>query len=242
MRLLLLMSMLLLLGGCGKSRLSRLTYAPACQFTACTSHDDLVVQARICPHQEVMNTFVSAEDLYHYYHLIHVRVQNTGYVRYTLQSEGNSFFVPPAETLRRYTHSSLGGGSVLFSFLNAVLFFPVYVISLLKSAVESPAYLAQPDLVVPRSFAWLSALYAGVVLLPLMIGSAVVGGQNAQFFREASRAIVTQRQEYSCDPFSTTDVLLITPRAGFTTPCSIAFYNHKTYCVEKVSLPVKMVW
>lgn len=236
--------LLALLGsaGCGRKSLRAIEHTEATQFSVAVKHGDLTVQGRICEHEEVLRYFSCGEDLYHYYHLIQLRLNNEGYVRYTLQSEHCSFFVPPSDVLRKYTHYGYSGSGVLFSFLNAIVFFPVYAISMLKSAVETPPYLAQPDIVVPRSFVALSLFYAGIVLLPLIVGSLWEKSRSSYAFHEADRYIMTQRHQFSCAPFTSENIMILTPRAGFKTPCEIALYNHKTHTVEKVSLPLKLVW
>ncbi len=228
--------------GCGRKSLRVVEQTPVENFPAVVKHNELTVHGRICEHEEILQQFSCGEDLYHYYYLIQLRLSNQGYIRYTLQSEHCSFFVPPSDVLRKYTQYGYSGSGVLFSFLNAILFFPVYAISMLKSAVETPPYLAQPDLVVPRSFVALSLFYAGIVLLPLIIGSLWEKSRSSYAFHEADRYIMTQRHQFSCAPFSTENIMILTPRAGFKTPCEIALYNHKTHSVEKVSLPLKLVW
>jgi hypothetical protein len=133
------------------------------------------------------------------------------------------------------------GSGLFFGFLNAVLFFPVYAISMLKSAVETTPYLAYPDLVVPQSFALLTVLYAGVILTPVILGALWERSRSSQAFREAEAFFLTQYQQFSCGPFSTVDLLIMTPRVGFTSPCSIGLYNHKTYTMEKVVLGLEPV-
>ncbi|MDQ5890516.1 MAG: hypothetical protein QG604_390 [Candidatus Dependentiae bacterium] len=228
--------------GCGRKKLSLAERTPNSIFTTTVAHDDLTIHARLCDHDEIMDYFSCGEDFYHYYYLIQLRLCNQGYIRYTLQSEECSFFVPPSEMLRTYTHYGYTGGGVFFSFLNAMLFLPVYAISMLKSAVETPPYLAQPDIVVPRSFVSLSLFYAAIVLVPLILGGLWERSCSSYAFHEANRYILTQRQQFSCGPFSTENIFIFTPRAGFKSPCEIALYNHKTHSIEKVSLPVKLVW
>lgn len=228
--------------GCGRKSLRAIEQTPLASFPSIVQHGDLTIHARLCEYSEIMEYFSRAEDFYHYYYLIQLRIKNDGYIRYTLQSEGNSFFVPPSEILRPYTQSGYNSGGMFFSVFNAVLFFPVYAISMLKSAVETPPFLTQPDIVIPRSFAVLSVLYLGVVLLPVILGSLWEKSSSSYAFHEADRYIMTQRQQFSCAPFSSENVVIMTPRAGFKTPAEIALYNHKTYAVEKVSLPIKLVW
>lgn len=228
--------------GCGRKNLRAIEKTPPESFTSSVKHSDLIIQVRVCTYDEIMDYFSRGEDFYHYYYLIQLRIKNDGYIRYTLQSEGNSFFVPPSEILRPYTHSGYSSGGFFFSVFNAVLFFPIYAISMLKSAVETPPFLTQPDIVIPRSFAVLSLLYLGVVLVPSILGTLWEKSSSSYAFHEADQYIMTQRKQFSCAPFTTQDLVIVTPRAGFLTPIEIALYNHKTYTVEKISLPVKLVW
>ncbi len=230
------------LTGCGRVGLRRLLAVPRTTFTAVEKLNGATVRARICTHQEVSAHFTNPQDLYHYYHLLHVRVENQSYVRYTLQTEHCSFFTPPAQVLRSYTRSTKSGYGAILSFFNTLMFFPVYVISMAKAAVESPPYLLEPDLVVPRPFGVLSGLYALVALTPLILGTMAEQSASSKNFVEADKLILTQRRELSVPPYKTCDTLLLTPRAGFTSPCSIGLYNHKSHEVEKVALPVKAVW
>ncbi len=228
--------------GCGRTSLRTIEHSPITAFPTVVQHNDVTIYARVCTHDEINKYFSRYEDFYHYYYLIQLRLVNNGYVRYTLQSDGNSFFIPPADTLRPYTESGYSSGGLFFSLFNAVLFFPVYAISMVKSAVENTPYLTQPDIVVPRSFGILSILYAGVVFLPFILGSVWEKSRNSYSFHEANRYVMTQRQQFSCAPFATENIVIMTPRAGFATPATIALYNHKTYTMEKVSLPVALVW
>jgi len=232
----------LLFSGCGRKSISSIVSTPITAFTTQVRHNDLAVHARMCTHEEVVKYFNRPEDFYHYYHLLQLRLINTGYVRYTLHAEDCSFFVPPAQLLRPYTTYHSNGGGLFLAFLNAVLLLPVYAISMLKSAVETPPYLAYPDLVVPRSFGLLTGLYAAAVLLPVILGSMWERSRSSYAFREADCYIMMQQQQYSCEPFSTSDLLIMTPRAGFHTPCSIALFNHKTHMMEKVSLLLNPIW
>lgn len=233
---------LLALTGCGRVGLRRLLAVPRTQFTATQKLDGVTIRARICTHKEVSRHFTNPQDLYHYYHLLHLRIENQSYVRYTLQTEHCSFFTPPAQVLRSYTKSSKSGYGALLSFFNALLFFPIYVISMAKAAVESPPYLLEPDLVVPRPFGVLSALYGLITLSPLLLGTMAEQSASSKNFAEADRLILTQRRELSVPPYKTCDRLLLTPRAGFVTPCTVGLYNHKTHVIEKASLAVTPVW
>jgi len=241
-RALFLGCMLICLSGCGRRSLSSIADTEREQFTAEVEHNGLTILSRLLKHEEIMRYFSSPEELYHYYYVMQLRIINNSYIRYTIQGEGHSFFVLPTEMLRAYTRYSYGGGGVALSFLNAILFFPVYAISMLKSAVEAPAYLAEPNVVVPRSFATLSLLYAGIVLLPSFIGMLSGNSRSNYAFREANRYILTQGEQFSWAPFSTENVLILTPRAGFQTPCELALYNHKSHEIEKIPLPIRVIW
>jgi hypothetical protein len=229
----------LLASGCGRKNISTIVDTPLAHFSTQTLHHDMKVYARIASHDEVSKWFNRAEDLYHYYHILQLRAVNTGYVRYTLYAEECSFFIPSIEVLRPYTSYYTNGGGIFLGFLNAVVFFPVYAISMLKSAVETPPYLTYPDLVIPRSFGWLTALYVGAILLPVFFGLLWERARSTHAFREAESYFLTQNQKISCEPFGTVDFMIMTPRAGFTTPCFLGVYNHKTYEMEKVSLTLK---
>lgn len=233
---------ILFLCGCAPRGLRRLFVVPRTGFTATQKLADMTVQARLCRYEEIQRCFSSPHDFYHYYHLVHVRMQNQSYVRYTLQADKCSFFVPSANTLRPYTRSKRSGWGAAASFLSAVLFFPIYVISMLKAAVESPPYLVEPDVVVPRPFGILSVLYGVVSLGPFVLGSMAERSASDKYFAEADKLILTQRRQMSIPPYKSVDALILTPRASFTSPCSLTFYNHKSHELEKVVLPVKMVW
>ena len=114
---------LFLLTGCGSRGLRRLFVVAPTRFTATTKLNDMTVQARLCSHEEIMRSFSQPHDFYHYYHLLHVRMQNQSYVRYTLQADKSSFFVPPASILRPYTRSKRSGMGIAASVLSTVLFF-----------------------------------------------------------------------------------------------------------------------
>lgn len=231
---------ILSLTGCGTRGLYRMLRVASPAFTASTIVDagGMRVQARLCSHQELQRYFSAAEDMYHYYHLLHVRLENQSVVRYTLQADKCSFFVPPDTLLRRYTRSNRGSIASLVAMLNAVLFFPIYVISMFKAAVESPPYLMNPDLVVPRPFGLLSAVYGFVTLGPFFIGQMAANSASESYYKEAKQAILTQRRQLSIPPYKTVDTLILTPRAGFTSPCSIALYNHKSHELEQAVLAV----
>lgn len=231
-----------LLTGCGRRGVRRLLQVPRTAFTAQNSIDQLRVQGRICTYKELQGYFSSPHDLYHYYHLLHIRVENQSYVRYTLQADKCSFFVPEAETLRKYTRSNRSGYGAAVSFFNAVLFFPVYVISMLKAAVESPPYLLNSDLVVPKPFGFLSAMYGAVSLGPFVLGTVAERSASDKYFAEAKEVILTQRQQLSIPPYKSIDTLILTPRAGFSLPCTVAFYNHKLHELEPVELALRAVW
>lgn len=222
--------------GCGRKSLESISASPLSAFSVKVPHDELAVYGRLCGHEEIMRYFNRAEDFYHYYHLLQLRLVNSGYVRYTVHADDCSFYIPPASLLQPYTSYASNGGGLFFAFLNAVIFFPVYAISMLKSAVETTPYLAYPDLVVPQSFALLTVLYAGVILAPVILGALWEKSRSTQAFREAEACVLTQYQQFSCGPFSTIDVLIMTPKTGFTSPCSISLYNHKTHAMEKVVL------
>ena len=227
---------LICLTGCGSRGLYRLLRVPSPSFSTSATLDGMKVQARFCTHQELQRYFSAAEDMYHYYHLIHVRLENQSYVRYTLQADKCSFFVPPEAILRRYTLSNRGSYGSLIAMLNAVLFFPIYVISMLKAAVESPPYLMDPDLVVPKPFGLLSGLYGMVTLGPFFVGRMAAKSASDSYLKEATRVILTQRKQLSISPYKNLDTLILTPRAGFESPCSVSFYNHKNHEMEKVAL------
>jgi len=240
--LLLLASIVLCLGACGRRPLSSLCSHPLDSFSTHAQHEGLSVYARQCTHEEVVSHFSVGEDMYHYYYVLQLRILNESYVRYTLQSEGNSFFVPPDECLRRYTDAGSSGVGYFFAFLNAIILFPLYAISMVKAAVDAPAYLAHPDIVIPRSFGWLSLLYASAVFVPVITTMIWDNARSSTAFADAKKYILTQRREFSCAPFKTLDVLVFTPRAGFVSPCSVAFYNHKTHERETIAVPLRMVW
>ncbi len=226
----------LLVGGCGRKSISTIVDTPAVQFTTHATHHEMTVYGRIASYEEVSKWFNRFDDLYHYYHVLQVRAINTGYVRYTVYAEECSFFIPSLEILRPYTSYHTNGGGIFLGFLNAAVFFPVYAISMLKSAVETPPYLTYPDLVIPRSFGWLTGLYVGAILLPVFIGLLWERSRSNYALREAESYFLTQNQKISCEPFGTVDFMILTPRAGFTTPCFLGVYNHKTYEMEKIAL------
>ncbi len=226
----------LVLAGCGRKSISSIIDTPIEQFTAHSSYHEMTMHARIASHEEVSKWFNRFDDLYHYYHVLQLRAVNTGYVRYTFYAEECSFFIPSLEILRPYTSYHTNGGGIFLGFLNAVVFFPVYAISMLKSAVETPPYLTYPDLVIPQSFALLTVLYAGAILLPVCVGLLWERSRSTYAFREVESYFLTQNQKISCDPFSTVDFMILTPRAGFTNPCFLGVYNHKTHAMGKIAL------
>jgi hypothetical protein len=225
-----------LITGCGRKSISSIVDTPVLQFPAQTVHHEMTVYGRLASHDEVSKWFNRFDDLYHYYHIVQIRAVNTGYVRYTLYAEECSFFIPSLEILRPYTSYHTNGGGLFLGFLNAVVLFPVYAISMLKSAVETPPYLTYPDLVIPRSFGWLTGLYVGAILLPVFIGMLWERSRSTYAFREAESYFLTQNQKITCEPFGTVDCMILTPRAGFTVPCCLGVYNHKTHEMEKVAL------
>jgi hypothetical protein len=233
---------LILTSGCAYKPMKRIVDSEQSSFTAHTKHNDMAVYARMCSHEEIAFAFSRPDDFFHYYHLLHVRCINAGYIRYTLQPDGCSFFVPPSSILRPYTQHVAGGTGALIAFLNALVGFPIYLISMLKAAVETPPYLLEPELVVPRSFGTLSMMYAGVVLCPLILGWAYERSANSAYFAHVDTHVMTQNQEQSVGPYMTKDILVATPRSGFVNPCSLAFYNHKTKQQELVTIDVSMVW
>ena len=111
-----------------------------------------------------------------------------------------------------------------------------------KAAVESPPYLVDPDMVVPRPFGMLSALYGIVSLGPFLPALLLEKSASDRYFSEAENLILTQRRQFSIPPYKTVDTLILTPRASFSTPCTLTFYNHKSHELEVVSLPVASVW
>lgn len=222
--------------GCSTRGFHRLFRVSAEQFTASAQVGALHASARICSHDEMTRFFSNAEDMYHYYHLIHVRFHNTGYVRYTLQPDAASCFIPPQSLLRKYTQSNRAGYGSFISLFNAVIFFPVYVISMLTAAVESPPYLMNPDLVVPKPFGLLSILYGVVSFGPALIGRMVSNATSRAYETQASRVMLTQNKQWAIPAYKTVDVLFVTPRAGFISPCRLAVYNHRLHAVEGVEL------
>lgn len=234
---------LLVLTGCfGNRGLRKIFYKKDGQFSGHTTTDMLDVHARVCTFGELTRYFSNAEDLYHYYHLLHVRVHNKSYVRHTLQADKCSFFVPPEDILRKYTRSDAGGYGGVVSFFTTMLFLPVYAINLLKETVENPYFIAaaSPEryIVITPHFGFLTALYALISLGPFLTGSTIGASKSSSYFKEARSIILTQKREFSVAPYKTSDTLLLTPRAGFNVPIELVFYDHKTHGYENVQVDV----
>lgn len=244
-RLVPLLLVLVFLGGCfGNRGLQSLFYKKEAQFSGHLTTDHLDVHARICSFAEVHSLFSNPENLYHYYHLLHVRIHNKSYVRYTLQADKCSFFAPPESILRKYTRSDAGGTGGLLSFFTTMLFLPVYAINLLKETVENPYLIAaaSPDryIVLTPHFGFLTALYAVVSLAPFLTGIVIGASRSEAYFKEAKSLILMQKREFSSAPYKAVDVLFLTPRAGFRSPCELALYNHKTHATEMVQVTVEI--
>jgi len=232
-----------MLGGCGKRGFTNLFYKKEQHFVAHVKQGELTVHARLCPHHEIQRYFSCSEDLYHYYYLMHVRLQNRGYVRHTLVADKCSFFVPPALLLKKYTRSDSSTYGGIVSFFTTLLFFPVYAINLLKETVENPYFVASASsdryIVITPHFAVLTAVYAAFGLGPLIIGVINGKARSNTYYKEATEHILTQHRELSVAPYKTRDTLILTPRAGFIFPPRLAVYNHQSHEYEIVTVPVK---
>lgn len=246
-------SALLLLGGCWSKDPARLFSYHENKFTnqAGTS-DNLLLYGRICSHDEIYSLFEEPEDFYHYYYLVHLRIKNSSHYRYSLKADKLSLFLPPAQILWKYTEAKERQKGTILAFFSTLLFFPVYILNILKESITSPYFISTSSsknthasdkyVVLSSNFLGMTALYLLIGSGPLLIGSLYDKWRSGRTFKKYTKLITMQGNQLSIAPYKTKDILLVTPRAGFKSPVTIPLYNHGIEQYQNLNLELKEVF
>lgn len=228
-------SLFLLFGltGCADKPLSTIFRSVQTPLRMIHENSQYTISLRTCALSEVERYFSNFEDLYHYYYLIHVRVQNKSPHMYVLHPDKASFFIPPASFLEKYTSRSSSVLGIALSVCTTLLSLPFYLLNVAADTLHNP-HIAN-GILVTRQLGIFTGIYMALSFGPALLGIIRSRAANKKVFLEAERVIVTQNKLFSVEPQKTTDFLFLTPRAGFPASAYFTLYNYRDKCYEKVS-------
>lgn len=231
---------MLLLPGCKERGLIKLFKKRDHDFPAHSKKESLALYGRICSYNELHKYFSNPEQLYHFHHVLHIRMVNSGYQHYLLSGDQLSFFAIPESSLKNYTHSRSLSHGYMISLFSAILSAPFYIAAYINN--HSERFINQTlggSITITQSMATLAGSFIALWVTPLIAGYTLTHMYSSTYYKEATSLTLTQDKEISLLPYKTKDILIIAPRAGFTYPAEFNFYNNATHEYEKLSLDIK---